>query len=99
MNNPIPCFTDSSENRFPDTDGPQLSAPVWIKTKDCMSAVELSAKVDADGLCRVWASWRESHDLLLMLHGFLMITGLRDCDAAWREIDFLVDMLNAEEGP
>ena len=93
--NLMPCGLDDERIRF-EPDGPELVAPVWIKSEQC--AVERSAKADAAGLCRVWASWRESHDLLLMLHGFLMITGLRDCDAAWREIDFLVDMLNAEEG-
>lgn len=97
MNDLMPCFTDSDENRFPDTDGPELERPVWIKTADCMSAVELSAKVDPEGLCNMWKLWRKSADLPLFLHGFLMITSLRGCDAAWREIQFLYDMLESEQ--
>jgi hypothetical protein len=96
MNNRVPCFSDSSENRFPDTDGPELERPVWIKTKDCMSAVELSAKVDPESLCRMWASWRDSTHLIWILHGFLMLTSLRYTDAAWREIQFLHNLIETE---
>ncbi len=96
MNNPQPCWTDSDDNRFPE-DGPVLTSPVWIKTDDYKSAVEMSAKVDADGLCKLWEVWRKSDCLPLYLHGFLMVSSLRGCDAAWREINFLYDLIEAEQ--
>jgi len=99
MNTRMPCITDSDEHRFDDdqfTDGPELEAPVWLKSDHCISAVEKSAKVDAWGLCRVWGAWRDSSKLSLMLHGFLMITSLRTYDAAWNEIEFLVRMIEEE---
>lgn len=100
MNTRLPCVTDSDEFRFePDdqfADGPELEAPVWLKSAQYISAVEKSAKVDEWGLCRVWGHWRDSGDLRMMLHGFLMITSLRTFDAAWIEIDLLREMIEEE---
>ena len=78
------------------TDGPELSAPVWLRDNKYTSAVEKSAKVDAEGLCEMWQSWRKSDALPLYLHGFLIVSSLRGCDAAWGEIKFLYDMLESE---
>lgn len=98
MNNSLmPCGLEDDRMRF-EPDGPELERPVWIKTDDCKSAVELSAKVSVDGLCRMWAAWRDSGQLVWLLHGFLMITSLRNCDAAWLEIQFLHDLIETEAG-
>lgn len=100
METSIPCYTKSDEFRYEAddqfTDGPELEAPVWTKSAQCISAVEKSAKADEWGLCRVWSTWRDSEDLPKILHGFLMITSLRTFDAAWHEIEFLVRMLETE---
>lgn len=100
METSTPCYTKSDEFRYEAddqfTDGPELEAPVWIKSAQYISAVEKSAKADEWGLCRVWAHWRDSEDLPKILHGFLMITSLRTFDAAWGEIEFLVKMLETE---
>ena len=95
MNNRMPCGLEDDRIRF-EPDSPELSVPVWIKTADCKAAVELSAKVDPEGLCRMWASWRDSDKLIWILHGFLMLTSLRYTDAAWREIQFLHNMIETE---
>lgn len=103
MHGDMPCFVaDSEDARLLDaademTDGPELDAPVWIKSEHYISAVERSAKVNAISLGVLWGTYRDSNELPLYLHGFLMITGLRNCDAAWREIKFLYDMLENEE--
>ena len=78
------------------TDGPELSAPVWLKSSNYVSAVERSAKVDANGLCSMWGFWRKSDSLSLYLHGFLMVTSLSSKDAAWNEILFLYNLLECE---
>ena len=96
MNNAMPFGLDDERIRF-EQDGPELERPVWIKTSDCKSAVELSAKVDPESLCRMWAYWRDSDKLPWILHGFMVLTSLRACDAAWLEIRFLYDLLEAEE--
>lgn len=58
-----------------------------------MSAVEESAMVNLQGLCEIWQHWRDSSHCEFMLHGFLMLSGLRASSDAWDEIQFLIQLL------
>jgi hypothetical protein len=95
--NRMPCYTDSDENRFDSDDGEDLAEPVWIdRSIKYKSAVETSKDINVHGLCRMWEHWRDSGQLVWILHGFLMISPIMFTDAAWKEIDFLQDMLRFE---
>jgi hypothetical protein len=95
--NRIPCYTDSDENRFDSDDGEELAAPVWIdRSVQYKSAVETDSGISVSGLCRIWDNWRNSGELVWILHGYLMLTQLPYYNAVWREIDFLQDMLRFE---
>lgn len=78
--------TDEGEKFYPDM------------SRQYMAAVETSQHIDVSSLCRVWDRWRDTGKLPNLLHGFLMISGLRTFDQAWHEIDVLQDMLLVEEG-
>jgi len=95
MSHQIPCWTDCDLERTP-SDGSPPSEPLDRSMKYRAAVEDRRNGVDAASLCRVWNNWRDSSNLVWILHGFLMITTLRYTDDAWKEIDFLQDMLRFE---
>ena len=59
------------------------------------AAVEVhGCGVSPKGLVRMWTNWRNSPNLVFILHGYLMLTDMYN--DSWHEIDFLVDVLRCE---
>lgn len=98
MNYQIPCprHSDGHSYREPEDDD-EVCAPEY-RNHINISAIEESNSVNVRGLCRMWDHYRDSSNLVWILHGFMMITPIACSNEAWREFDFLQELLTTEKG-